>query len=421
MIPVSPTFRERVRADIARHRQRIRALGPGIITGGAGDDPAGIVTYTLVGATTGLSQLWLLLLATPMMIAVQGSIARIAIVSGKSLPELTLAFHSRRTTVLMIAVLATANTLTIGADLQALAAILSLFLGPPPVYFLIPVTALIAWLVMYHSYHAVKRVLLLFTLILAVYIVNVFLLKPDLLMLLENLLLPHLRLETAWLLAALGLLGTTISPYLLFWQAAEEREEHKTVVQARSVAADTILGMSYSNLLALCMIVSGALVLGGHASGIDTMAGLARALEPVAPRHAFLLFSLGVVVSGLLAIPVLAGSTAYAIADTFGWRSGMDNRVADAKGFYLVFLGSLLVGDLIDLSPLSTVDALYYSQVLDGVLLPVLLVIVLRLANDRRIMGEHLNTRFNNGLTLFTLAVSLGLSGLLLRQWFTAP
>ncbi len=398
----------------------LRRLGPGLITGGAGDDPAGIVTYTLVGATTGLSQLWLLLLTTPMMIAVQNSIARIAIVTGKSLPELTNRVYSRRTTLVMVGILAGANTLTIGADLQALATVLGILTDLPPIHLLIPLTALVAYLVMYHSYRTIKRVLLLLTLVLAVYVVNVFLARPDLLAVLENTFLPHIEWTAAWLLAALGLLGTTISPYLLFWQAAEEREEHNTVVQARSVSTDTLLGMSYSNLLAYCVILSGAVMLHGQPVPPGTLPEIASALQPVAAHHAFLLFALGIIVSGLLAIPVLAGSTAYAVADAFGWRAGMDNRISDAKGFYLVFLGSMLVGDLIEMSPLSTVDALYYSQVLDGMLLPLLLVIVLRLANDRQLMGEYVNGRLSNALVGLALLATSALTITLFWQIMTA-
>lgn len=401
-------------------RRRLGALGPGLITGGAGDDPAGIVTYTLVGASTGFSQLWLLLLTTPMMIAVQGAIARIAIVTGKSLPELTTRLYSRRTTLVMVGILATANTLTIGADLQALATVLGILTDLPPIHLLIPLTALVAYLVMYHSYRTIKRVLLFLTLVLGIYVVNVFLARPDLLAVLENTFVPRLEGNTVWLLAALGLLGTTISPYLLFWQAAEEREEHNTVVQARSVSTDTLLGMSYSNLLAYCIILSGAVMLHGQPILPRTLPEIASALQPVAAHHAFLLFALGIIVSGLLAIPVLAGSTAYAVADAFGWRAGMDNRISDAKGFYLVFLGSMLVGDLIEMSPLSTVDALYYSQVLDGMLLPLLLVIVLRLANDRQLMGRYVNGRLSNALIALTLLATSGLTLALFWQMLTA-
>jgi NRAMP (natural resistance-associated macrophage protein)-like metal ion transporter len=407
-------FKEKVKADVAKNRERIEELGPGIITGGAGDDPAGIVTYTMVGATTGFSQLWLLLLSTPMMIAVQNTITRIAIVTGKSLPELTTAYYGKKVTIFMILVLALANILTIGADLQAIAAIFGIIFGKDAVYFLIPITALIAYLVMYHSYRTIKKVLIGFTAVLVVYIMSAIMAKPDVEEVLINTFVPHIEMNSAWIIAALGLLGTTISPYLMFWQASEEKEEQKTVVQAESVTTDTVLGMTYSNILAYAMIISGAVMFYGHVgSSMDTVEGIAQALRPVGGEYAFALFSLGVIVAGLLAIPVLAGSTAYAVADAFRWRAGMDNKISDAKGFYFVFLGAMIVGDLIDLSSLSVVDALYYSQVLDGVLLPFLLVIILMLSNNTKIMGQYTNGRFNNGFSLFTLVVTVGLTAVM--------
>lgn len=404
------SFKERVKQDISKNRQRIKELGPGIITGGAGDDPAGIVTYTLIGATTGFSQLWLLLLATPMLIAVQSTISHIGLVTGKSLPELTTAFYTKKLTIFMIVILAAANILTIGADLEALASIFSVITDKNSVYFLIPITAIIAYLVMYRSYRFIKRALLLLSAVLIVYLVNVFLAKPDIMPILKNTFIPHITMHAAWIIAALGLLGTTISPYMLFWQASEEKEEKKTVVQAKSAQLDTVLGMSYSNILAYCMIISGAAVLYGHAGNIQTMSGLANALKPVSTQYAFMLFSLGVIVSGLLAIPVLAGSTAYAVADAFGWRAGMDDKVSDAKGFYLVFIGAMILGDIIDMSPISVVDALYYSQVLDGILLPFLIVIILVLANNQSIVGEFKNGKFNNIFAIFTFVITVVLT-----------
>ena len=404
------SFKEKIKQDISRHRKTIKELGPGIITGGAGNDPAGIVTYTLVGATTGLSQLWLLLLATPMLISVQSTISHIGLVTGKSLPELTTAFYTKKLTIFMILILAAANILTIGADLEALASIFSVITHKDTVYFLIPITAIIAYLVMYRSYRFIKRTLLIFSAVLVVYIINVFLAKPDIIPILKNTFIPHISMHTAWIIAALGMLGTTISPYLLFWQASEEKEEKKTVVQAKSAHLDTVLGMSYSNILAYCMIISGAAVFFGHTGDIQTMGALANALKPVSSQYAFALFSIGVIVSGLLAIPVLAGSTAYAVADAFGWRAGMDDKVSDAKGFYLVFLGAMILGDIIDMSPISVVDALYYSQVLDGILLPFLIVIILILANNRSIMGELKNGKFNNIFATLTFVITTALS-----------
>ena len=389
-----------------RIKQEIKKFGPGIITGGAGDDPAGILTYTIVGATTGFSQLWLMLLSTPMMIAVQDTAAKLALATGKSLPEILNTYYSKKFTYFIVLSLAIANILTIGADLEAIAAIFEIITGIKAIYLLIPITLLIAYLVIFKAYKTVKKVLIFLTSLLAVYIISAILAKPDLEQLLINTFIPHIKPSLAFILAALGLLGTTISPYMIFWQASEEKEEHATVSQAKVMEADTALGMIYSNVIAYAIIVSSAVMLFGHKE-IQTIADAALALKPAAGEYAFLLFSIGVIVSGFLAIPVLAGSTAYAVADTFGWREGMDNRVSDAKGFYLVFLGSLFVGDLINLTGVSAVDALYYSQIFDGVLLPVLSGLLFILGNNSKILNNYKNGIFNNLFLGITFIISL--------------
>ena len=404
-------LRTKIREEITKNREKIKELGPGLITGGAGDDPAGIVTYTVVGATTGFSQLWLLLLSTPMMIAIQNAVARIAIVTGKSLPEITTAFYSKKVTIFMVMILAIANILTIGADLNGIAAVLHIMTGYATIYFLIPLTALIAWLILFGQYKTIKKVLIALTAVLAVYIVSAIMAKPDISRILIDTFTPHISLDSAWIIAALGMLGTTISPYMLFWQAAEEKEEKKSVVQADEVGFDTVVGMVYSNLLAYCMIITGAVMLYGKGADIQDVTTLSAALKPAAGDFAFAIFSIGIIVAGLLAVPVLAGSTAYAVADTFGWREGMDNKVSDAKGFYLVFIGALIFGNVVDMIPsISVVDALYYSQVLDGLLIPVLIGITLLISNNKKIMGEYTSSRFTNIFSLLAMAVTLSLS-----------
>ena len=388
--------------------KKLKNLGPGIITGGAGDDPAGIVTYTVVGATTGFSQLWLMLLSTPMMIAVQDTAAKVALVTGKSLPEIINAFYSRKLTYFVVLLLFSANLLTIGADIQAIATVFEVVTGIESENFLILITILITYLVAFKKYRTVKKVLIYLTSVLSVYIFSAILSKPDIKEVIVNTFIPHIPADTAFFLAALGLLGTTISPYMIFWQASEEKEEHATVSQAKIMEWDTALGMIYSNLIAFCIIVSSAVVLYGH--NVQTVKDISLALKPVAGEYAFLLFSIGIVVSGFLAIPVLAGSSAYAVADTFGWREGMDNKVSDAKGFYLVFMGSLLIGDIIDLSPISAVDALYYSQIFDGILLPIMAAVLFILGNNKRIMGDVKNGIFSNIFLIITFLVSLSVT-----------
>lgn len=392
--------------EVKKNRQRIKELGPGLITGGAGDDPAGVVTYTAVGATTGFSLLWLLLLSTPMMIAVQDMAARVAVVTGKSLPEIVRAFYSRKLSVLMVLLLSIANIITIGADLQGVSAVLSLLTGIRAVHFMIPVTAVIAYFVMFKTYRTVKRFFVGFTFVLIAYIVAAVLAKPDLKIILMNTFIPQIKISTTFAFAALGLLGTTISPYLLFWQASEEKEEHKSVAQAKEVAWDTTVGMIYSNLIAYCIILTGALMLYGSNHSLNSVKDAALALLPLGKENAFLLFTVGILAAGFLAIPVLAGSTAYAVADTFGWREGLDYKVSDAKGFYTVFFGALIIGDSIYISPFSAIQALYYSQILDGILLPILVGILLLLNNNSKIMGEFKNSRFNNIFGWLTLIVS---------------
>lgn len=408
---------EKIKSDIEKNREKIKELGPGIITGGAGDDPAGIVTYTMVGITTGLSQLWLLLISTPMMIAIQNMAASIAIVTGKSLPEITKVYYSKVLTFFMVTILAIANILTIGADLYGVSTIFHIISGYKTIYFLIPITALIGYLVTFGRYKLVKKILITLTVFLGIYIINVFMAKPDLIEVFKNTFIPHINWNMAWIMAALGMLGTTISPYLLFWQASEEKEEKKSVTQAKEVNFDTIVGMIYSNLLAYCMIITGAVTLYGvHISQVDVQT-LATTLKPAAGEYAFMFFSLGIIVSGFLAIPVLAGSTAYAIADTFGWREGMDEKVSDAKGFYIVFLFSLLFGDLIGILPnINAVDALYYSQVLDGILIPVLIVILFFISNNKKIMGEYTSGKFNNIFAVFAFLITLSLSIIMFYQ-----
>ena len=407
---------KKIKADIERNRKKIEKLGPGIITGGAGDDPAGIATYTLVGATSGFSQLWLLLFSTPMMIAIQNMAARIALVTGKSLPEITNGFYSKKLTILMISVLCIANILTIAADLNALAALLHILTAQSTLFWLVVVTTLISSLVVFGSYKVVKRVLVGLTLFLGLYILSAILTKPPIEKLLMDTFIPTIQWQSAWIAAALGLLGTTISPYLLFWQASEEKEEKATVVQADEVDWDTIMGMIWSNLLAYCMIVTGAMLL--HGTDVRDITQLALALKPVGGQYTFLLFSLGIIVSGLLAIPVLAGSTAYAVADTFGWREGMDNKVSDAKGFYVVFTGSLIGGAVIDVLPtLSVVDALYYSQVLDGMLIPLLIAILMMISNNRSIMGSFTPSKFENLFGLLAFLVTALLTSMMIWHW----
>lgn len=397
-------------------KERIKNFGPGIITGGADNDPAGIITYTMIGATTGLKQLWLMVFSTPMMIAVQDSVARIAIVTGKSLSEVLKTFYTKKTATIVISLLLIANLFTIAADMEAVAQIFEIVTGIHAIYWLIPINILIGYLVIFKTYRTVKKTLVSLTAILAVYIFSAIKCKPDISTLITNTLIPHIKFSGAFFMAALGLLGTTISPYMMFWQATEEKIEHKTVVQIEDATLDTVAGMIYSNVVAYFIIIAAAYTLFGHHIFVSTIKEAAIAIKPVAGSFSFSLFSIGIIAAGFIAIPVLAGSSAYAIADLFGWRKGFEEKVSSAKGFYIVFLGSLLIGDIINLSPISAVNALYYSQILDGMLLPFLVAVIAIVANNKKIMGDFTNTAFNNIFCFVTFIISLACIVIMLWQ-----
>ncbi|SNR86122.1 Nramp family divalent metal transporter [Desulfurobacterium atlanticum] len=406
----------REKRKLAAARRNFNRFIPGLITGGSGNDPAGIVTYTAVGATTGYSLLWLLLLSTPMMIEVQNMAAKLAVVTEKSLPEIIKSIYSKKVTIFIVTLLVIVNIITIGADLQGLSEILAIITNSKAVYFDAPLTALIAYLVIFRSYRTVKKVLVFFSSILSVYIISAIVAKPDIGKMVINTFIPHIKANLSFIIAALGLLGTTISPYLLFWQSSQEREEQKTVVQVEEVKLGTVVGMVYSNLVAYAIIVAAAAEFFGKNVKLDTVKDAALALKPFAGEYAFALFSIGIIFSGLLAIPVLAGSAAYAVANTFGWREGLKNRVSDAKGFYAVFFGALVIGSFMQFFSISTVDALYYSQVLDGILIPIIVGILLLLCNKKELLGKYTNGIWSNVFGFITFFITAILSVIMVYQ-----
>jgi Mn2+/Fe2+ NRAMP family transporter len=394
---------ERRAADAARHAV------PALITGGAGDDPAGVVTYTVVGATAGLSQLWLLVVTTPMLVAATGMAARIALARRAGLAAVVEYRYGRAVSMLLVLLLAIPNVATISADVAGVASALAMFTGVRWEWFVGPIVIALG-LIFRRGYGVMKRILTGFTLVLLTYAVAAWLARPDWLAVARATLIPAIVPEKTWLLAALGLIGTTISPYMLFWQATEEVEElHRgTTVHARHGNGDIWAGMIYSNVIAFFIIVAAAATIhGGAAHPITTVADAARAL---APLHSFgaAAFIVGIIAAGLLALPVLAASTAYAFADVFGWREGLDATAGTASAFYVVLALALIGGGMISLLPdFEPAAALFYSQVLDGVLLPVILIVLLLLSNDPRIVGTHRNPPWVNAVGIVTVLAAL--------------
>ncbi len=381
---------------------------PALITGGAGDDPAGVLTYTVVGATTGFSQLWLLLLSTPMLAAANSMAARIAISAKDGIAAVIKKRYGKAASFTIVLALAIANIATIAADAAGVASVLQIATGIRWEIF-VPIILVSLLAVLRRGYTQIKRILISLTAVLLAYVVAAIIARPNWAAVLQATFLPHVAASKAWMVASLGLLGTTISPYMLFWQAGEEIEELQEgiTIQSGEMDAGVWLGMVYSNLIAFFIIVAAAATIHAGGANIQSVADAAKALSPLG-RAGLAIFVVGIVGAGLLALPVLAGSTAYAIAELMGWPEGFGATGAHARGFVVVLAVALVGGALISLLPnFRPADALFYSQVLDGVLLPVLMLMLLVLSNDRQVVGRNTNPRWVNWIAILTIFLSL--------------
>lgn len=379
----------------------VRDFGPGLVTGAADDDPSGIATYAQAGAQCGMSLLWTLVLTYPLMSAIQLICAQIGRVTGNGLATNMRQVFPAELAMGLVGLLFVANVINIGADLAAMGSSAALVTGAPAhlltAAFAI-VSLLLQVLVPYHSY---ARILKWLTLILFSYVALLFTVRLDWGAIGAGLTIPHVDTRAA-LVTIVAILGTTISPYLFFWQSAQEVEEIADRAGERPlredgeaaerelarIRIDTWSGMALSNIVAIAIMIGTAATL--HAAGktsIETAADAAAALQPIAGRFSFLLFSLGIIGTGLLAVPVLAGSAAYAVAELRGWRSSLSSRFHDAEGFYAIIIAATLFGIAIDWSPLDPVKALFWSAVLNGVIAVPLLIALMILATSRSIMG----------------------------------
>jgi NRAMP (natural resistance-associated macrophage protein)-like metal ion transporter len=377
-------------------------LGPGLITGAADDDPSGISTYSVAGAATGYSMLWLTLVSTPMMAVIQGMCARISMVAGIGLAEVMRKRLPVALAYALAALVVVANTFNIGADLGGMAAAISMLL-PLPVdasvfLFGVGLVAAQVWL----SYGTIARIFKWLTLSLFAYVVTAFVVRPPWPVVLSHLVVPHISFDSGWLSTMVGLLGTTITPYLFFWQSSlmvEEEKEQGNVTRAsrrgtdeRAVNlmhSDVNAGMVFSNLVAFFIIVTTAATLGAHGKhDIATAQQAAEALRPLAGRFAALLFTLGMVGTGILAVPVLAGSSAYVAAQTFKFREGLNETPNRAPEFYGVIVAGIVIGIAINLFHIDAIKALFWSAVLNGVTAVPLIATIVLLASNKSIMGR---------------------------------
>ena len=369
----------------------LRAIGPGVITGGADNDPAGIATYSIVGATVGYSQNWLLLISTPMLIVIQQMSAKVANVTKSDLATLLRTTFGARVATPAVMLMVIANVITMGADLMAMGAAFDLLTGVKFIYWIVPLAAVMAFVTIFTDYKVMSKYLLWLVAVFATYIFAAFLARPDWGDVLRSTVVPRLTFSPDYLLGAVALLGTTITPYLFFWQASGEVEEKRGVQGIDRRNVDITAGMIWSNCTAFFVIVATGAVLYSHHSTIRTAADAARALEPFAGRYATLLFAIGIIGAGLLAIPVLAASAAFGVAGLAGWRRGLGRHAKNAPQFYVVIGLAFLIAMELAISSVNPIKALFYSQVLDGIIAPVLVVLMLILTSSRKLMGDFVN------------------------------
>jgi NRAMP (natural resistance-associated macrophage protein)-like metal ion transporter len=384
------------------HRRRLRGhgyfkrLGPGIVTGAADDDPSGIGTYSQVGAAFGFGLLWTTLATLPLAVAVQEATARLGLVTGKGLAALLRERFPRPVLVGAVVLVAVANTFNIGADIGSMAAAAGLLVPVPYAIATIAFALLMIVLEVTVPYHRYARVLRWLTLSLLAYVGVLFVVQVDWADALAHTLVPHLPPGRAGVAALLAIFGTTISPYLFFWQAGEEIEEqaerHDPVDRDHLAAMrlDVAAGMGSGVGVMFAIMTTAAVTLGAHgAVQVSTAQQAAQALRPVAGSLAGLLFAAGIVGTGLLAVPVLAGSTAYAVAEMLGWREGLARRISQARAFYAVIAASILVGVVTNVVGVGPIRALYLAAILNGVAAPPLLVLILLLARSKAVLGQH--------------------------------
>ena len=380
-------------------------LGPGLITGAADDDPSGISTYSVTGAAFGYAPLWTALFSFPLMAAVQMMCARLGMVTGRGLASNLRRNYPRGIVWAACALLIVANVVNIGADLGGMAEATGMMTGISQ-YIWTPIFAvLIISLLFWTSYSRIAKIFKWLTLILFAYIIAAFLAHPDWGAVLRSTFVPHVQWSSKYLAAFVGILGTTISPYLFFWQASQEVEEerkigHRTVRQRegasnddlRKSRTDVLTGMFFSNLVMYFIILTTAATL--HAQGktsIDTAQQAAEALKPLAGNFAYLLFTLGLIGTGMLGVPVLAGAAAYAISEARVWRGTLEDKPRMAKKFYAVVAVSMLVGLLLNFVGIHAVRMLFLAAVLNGVLAPPLIVLVVLLTSNKKVMGKRVN------------------------------
>jgi NRAMP (natural resistance-associated macrophage protein)-like metal ion transporter len=398
-----------------RIRKTWRILGPGLVTGASDDDPSGIATYSQAGAGFGFATLWTALITFPLMAAVQEMCARIGMVTQEGLTATLKKKYPVSILYLMAVFSFPAITLNIGADIQGMGAVANLLIpGIPSFVFSILFTVLLIACMIRFPYRKLAAALKWLCLSLLLYVVVPFLVHADWMEVMKSTFLPTLHFNKAFFEILVAILGTTISPYLFFWQATMEAEDisqsHKKIIINKRILdnmkMDIDFGMLFSNVVMFFIILTtGAVLYKAGIRQIDTVGQAAKALEPLTGKLTYLLFAIGVIGTGFLAIPVLAGSLSYILAETFGWKEGLDKKFHQAKGFYITLVLSLIVGLSLEFLGISPIKALIYTAVLYGLTAPVMIAIILHICNNKEVMGDFTNKRWSNALGSLTLVL----------------
>ena len=395
-------------------RTYLKILGPGLITGASDDDPSGIATYSQAGAGFGLGLLWMAPFTFPLMASLQGMCARIGLVTSQGLTHTLKKHYSPVILYLMLIFSVPAIILNIGADIAGMGAVTNLlFPGIPTFVFSLLFTIILMAAIIIFPYKKIAGILKWLCLSILLYLIVPFIVQVNWKEVLKSTFIPHIELNKNFIEMVVAILGTTISPYLFFWQAtmeAEDREHRKEVVVDKRIlqnmTADVNTGMFASNLVMLfIMLTTGVVLYNSGIREINTVEQAAKALAPLAGKFSYICFALGVIGTGFLAIPVLTGSLSYILAESFGWKEGLDKKFHEARAFYIVIIISLIIGLLINFMGISPMKALIFTAILYGITSPVMIAVILHIGNNKKIMNGFTNSRLSNTLGVITLVI----------------
>lgn len=405
-----------------------KKLGPGLVTGASDDDPSGIATYSQAGAAYGLATLWTSIVAFPLMAAIQQMCARIGLVTAEGLTGTLKKHYPKPLLYVMLLFSFPAIVMNIGADIAGMGAVGNLLFPKIEAnYFSVVFTVLLLGLIIYLPYQKIASALKYLCIVMLVYFIVPFLYKQNLTDIAKATLVPTVVWDKSFIAILVGILGTTISPYLFFWQASVEVEEFKDKRQhlmvnkkiIHAINQDVDFGMTISGFVMYFIILTtGTVLFQGGIHQIDTVEQAAQALKPLAGDLAYLLFAIGVIGTGLIAIPVLSGSISYIITETFGWQQGLDKKFHEAKAFYVIIALSLILGLSLNYIGITPIQSLIYTAILYGLTAPVLIAIILHISNNPKIMGTHVNSKTTNILGFAALIVMTAAAAALIYLQF---